>query len=429
MQPTYLVPSSPDLGLLHHYREVRALSETLCAPLSPEDMILSATPETSPPKWHLAHTTWFFENFILKAHEKNYSPHHSRFDFLFNSYYESVGSFLPKKERALISRPNVSEVFDYRHSVDERLHAVLKSASSDDRMKILPILEIGIHHEQQHQELLLMDIKRNFFASPIFPVYQANLPAIHSDSESISPEWQAVTGGLIEIGNNGETFHYDNETSRHQVWIEPFYLSSHLVNNREFLEFVESGAYQNPKYWLSDAWEWIKNNQIRHPLYWLSLESGWREMTLGGLLPLSLETPVSHVSYYEAQAYANWKGCRLPTEFEWEHAGSLSSVHSNFLETKNFHPESRIKKHELDSFPDMHGDLWEWTQSAYLPYPRYQPYRDHLAEYNSKFMCNQFVLRGGSCVTPESHYRKTYRNFYAPAMRWQFSGIRLAKNQ
>ena len=406
------------------FSEKRNLTEKLVAPLSEEDCMLSATNDTSPPKWHLAHTTWFFEHFILREFDQAYSVFDESFEYLFNSYYRTLGDFLPKADRKLLSRPALKEVFLYRRYVDQKIMHLLESAHVSVYEKISKLVELGINHEQQHQELLLMDIKQNFFAHPSHPAYlpdsaAAKLAQIYKKI----PEGNSFAkfhGGLIDIGNDSETFHYDNEGGCHRVWIEPFELSTHLVTNQEYLEFIEAGNYEDPRHWLSDGWDWLQKEAIQFPLYWLKNELGYSIMTLHGLAPLYLSEPVSHISYYEAQAFAKWKGARLPTEFEWEYAASFSDIEGNFLEDEYFHPVS---------MPGMHGNLWEWTGSAHLPYPGYRELDDALFEYNSKFMCNQFVLRGGSAITPHDHYRPTYRNFFYPHMRWQFCGFRLAKDQ
>jgi ergothioneine biosynthesis protein EgtB len=408
------------------FLDERIVMEKLCARLSHEDCMVSSTAETSPPKWHLAHTTWFYEHFVLCPYAKNYEVHDSRFEYLFNSYYQTIGKFLPKSKRSFISRPSVEEVLAYRARVTAQLASLMNEAPEALFTILRPLIELGIHHEQQHQELLLMDIKQNFFLHPMKPTYlPANPHQSTSNEKAPVQKWFAFDGGLTHLGTNSQDFHYDNESGQHRVFLEPFRLSSHRVTNGEYLEFIKTGAYSDPIYWLSDGWDWIQNDQIKHPHYWIADGESFAEMTLSGVKPLELTEPVSHVSYYEAQAFATFKNSRLPTEAEWEHAASTHAIGGNFLEDSSLHPHLTFSR---DASTDLHGGLWEWTQSAYLPYPGYKAFDQGLSEYNSKFMCNQFVLRGGSCVTPRSHYRSTYRNFYYPQMRWQFSGFRLAKD-
>jgi ergothioneine biosynthesis protein EgtB len=405
----------------------RQQTEMICEPLGKEDFLLSVTEDTSPPKWHLAHTSWFFENFILQKFKPGYEPHQQEFNFLFNSYYKKMGSYLPKHKRQVISRPSVDEVMRYRHHVTREVAAFLESVDYQRYQALRPILEIGIHHEQQHQELLLMDIKRNFFENPLRPKYQNSITESH-ECDFLETSWQEIPEDLYKIGLPKDTqeFAYDHEKDAHFVWLDRFLLASHLVTNDEYMAFIDEGGYDNPSLWLSDGWEMKERMNWEHPLYWVKDGQRWWTMTLYGMMPLDLAAPVVHVSYYEAQAYAQWKGCRLPTEFEWEAAAHSETVAAGFLEEGNYQPLAT--NDDQERFSQMHGTVWEWTQSAFLPYPRYQAFQQGLAEYNQKFMCNQFVLRGGSCITPRSHYRITYRNFYYPHMRWQYAGIRLAKD-
>ena len=407
------------------FLKVRQWTEDLCRPLKTEDYMVSVSEDTSPPKWHLAHTTWFFEHFILSKYFSGYRAFNEDFDFLFNSYYKRIGSYLPKSKRHFLARPSIDEVIKYRHHVTRSLVEFLKS-SHEEEEKILDVLEIGINHEQQHQELLLMDIKRNFFENPLRPAYHSlSEPAYSTGTERV---WHNIPSGLITFGvsKNSRQFAYDNEKDAHQRWIESCLVSSHLVTNDEYLEFMEEGGYENPLLWLADGWEIKEKEGWTHPLYWEKHGQEWWTMTLSGMAPLDLGAPVGHVSYFEAAAFAKWKGCRLPTEFEWEVSARLESVQGHFLESGDFQPSAPQEDH--DFFSQIHGSVWEWTQSPYQAYPRYESLAHGLSEYNEKFMCNQFVLRGGSCVTPESHYRTTYRNFYYPHMRWQYAGIRLAKD-
>jgi ergothioneine biosynthesis protein EgtB len=403
---------------LAQFLEIRAMTLRIAGPLATEDLVISATEDTSPPKWHLAHTTWFFERMILRRFVPGYQEFDPNFDFLFNSYYETVGAFLPKKSRSHLSRPSSDSILAYRRAVDQAIENFVHEGISFE--EALPILQLGLHHEQQHQELLLMDIKRNFFANPIFPVYR---PTKAEEQKQLSPGFVKFQGGLQEIGFRGDGFAYDNELGRHKVWLEPFSLGNGLVTNGEFLEFIEEGGYENPRLWLSDGWAAKKAECWQAPLYWKKVKGQWKEYSLAGLATLDPARPVSHISYFEALAYAHFRSARLPTEFEWEHAASQSDVTGPFLDEGCLIPQNS------GSLGGVHGSLWQWTQSAYLPYPRYQPFAQELAEYNGKFMCNQMVLRGGSFGTPLSHYRPTYRNFYYPHMRWQFCGLRLARDE
>lgn len=412
--------------LLNRFLVVRKRTELLCEPLSYEDYVISATEDTSPPKWHLAHTSWFFENFILQRYKRGYESFKPEFHFLFNSYYRRLGSFLPKSKRGILSRPSVEEVLQYRKIVTDTVYAFVSMAREEEYQKIKRILHLGINHEEQHQELLLMDIKRNFYENPLRPQYM-NHQTTTSYMNS-HHQWHNLPSGLITVGvsKNSEGFAYDNEKDAHSHWIESCMISSHLVNNDEYAAFIDEGGYDNPMLWLSDGWDLKEKEGWEHPLYWERHDQEWWTMSLAGMVPLDLSAPVIHVSYYEAQAFAHWKGCRLPTEFEWELAASNEPLSGLFLEEGELEPLSPIDDHE--TYSQIHGTLWEWTQSAYLPYPRYEKYQHGLSEYNEKFMCNQFVLRGGSCLTPRDHYRITYRNFYYPHMRWQYAGFRLAKD-
>ncbi len=414
-------------SILERFLIGRETTEKLCSALIQEDFMLSVTEDTSPAKWHLAHTTWFLENFILMRFKPGHKPFHEGFHFLFNSYYNSAGPFLPKSKRNAISRPSTEEIFRYRQEITFEVMDSLASLGPVALKEALVVLEMGIHHEQQHQELLLMDIKRNFFENPYRPAYQ-NISLEISPVES-HQEWIHVPGGLCDIGVSLSKvdFAYDNEKDSHSRWIDGFMLSSHLVNNGEYLEFIEARGYENSLLWLSDGWEKIKTEQWSHPLYWKKKGKEWWTYTLSGLIPLDPSTPVSHISFYEASAFAKWKGTRLPTEFEWEISARMeNSIDGHFMDENNFSPKVSSEEHE--KFSQIHGSLWEWTSSSYEAYPRYQSLGQGLSEYNEKFMCNQFVLRGGSCVTPKSHYRFTYRNFYYPHNRWQFCGLRLAKD-
>lgn len=413
-------------AVLGRFHAIRKTTEELCKPLVHEDYVISATPDTSPPKWHLAHTTWFFENFVLKRLNRSYEPYRDDFNFIFNSYYKRLGSFLEKDKRNVLSRPTVNEVMEYREAITRLVMNKIHDLDEKQFDEILPTLEIGINHEQQHQELLLMDIKRNFYENPLRPKYDPDHS--HGPYEYTDVVWHNIPSGLSKIGvdKNSPEFAFDNEKDQHDQWIESLMISSHLVTNDEYAAFIDEGGYDNPLLWLSDGWNLKEKEGWTAPLYWEKDGNQWWVFTLGGMMPLDPAAPVVHVSFYEAMAYAKWKGARLPTEFEWETAARMEKSESSFLEGGYHEPEPSLDDHHM--FSQIHGSVWEWTQSAYLPYPRYEKFHHGLSEYNEKFMCNQFVLRGGSCVTPRSHYRLTYRNFYYPHMRWQYAGIRLAKD-
>ena len=413
-------------AILERFQAVRTTTEELCKPLVHEDYVLSVTQDTSPPKWHLAHTTWFFENFILKKLNRSYEPYRVEFNFIFNSYYKVLGNYLPKDKRNVLSRPTVNEVLEYRHAITKQVMGKLGSLSEEKFMEILPNLELGIQHEQQHQELLLMDIKRNFYENPLRPKY--NPDHSHGPYETSDVVWHNIPSGLSKIGVDKKSpeFAFDNEKDCHHQWIESCMISSHLVTNEEYAAFIDEGGYDNPLLWLSDGWEVRQKENWTAPLYWEKDGRNWWVFTLGGMMPIDPEAPVVHVSFYEAMAFARWKGARLPTEYEWETAARMEHSEDSFLEAGYYEPEPSLNDHAM--FSQIHGAVWEWTQSAYLPYPRFERFQSGLGEYNGKFMANQFVLRGGSCVTPRSHYRTTYRNFYYPHMRWQYAGIRLAKD-
>ncbi|NRA45392.1 MAG: ergothioneine biosynthesis protein EgtB [Oligoflexales bacterium] len=411
------------------YHTVRQVSLQLCEPLQHEDYNLQCMEDASPPKWHLAHTTWFFEQFILLPYKKDYKVFSESFHFLFNSYYETAGSLYPRPKRGLIARPSLDAVLRYRTYVDDHMKELLQVGNHPNAQKIGAITEIGLHHEQQHQELLLTDTKYNFFCQYEKPEYQS-ASKDKKNSQSPKPVWIEVEEGVHQVGHDAKSgFAYDNESAPHKVYINPVSLSSHLSTNGDFAEFIDAGGYQRVELWLSEGWSFIKQNNIEHPLYWQKIGEDWYEFTLSGLCLLDLNAPVCHLSYFEADAFANWKNCRLPTEFEWEVASKELSITGNFLETHNLHPQpAPAQPTASGSFAQIFGDVWEWTQSSYAPYPNFKSLLGSLGEYNGKFMCNQYTLRGGSCVTPESHIRKTYRNFFSPHSRWQFTGIRLAKD-
>jgi len=406
------------------FLKVRQESETLCGPLSPEDYVIQTAPEASPAKWHLAHVSWFFETFLLKEYLPGYPEFHPMFSYLFNSYYEQVGQFHPRPERGFLSRPGVAEVLRYRAHVNEHMLTLLHSVSEETWPSMQQRLEIGLNHEQQHQELLLTDIKLNLGANPLRPAYRSDLPQARQTSAP-SLRWLEFAGGTHEIGHTGETFAYDNEMPRHQTCLPSFLLASRPVTNGEYCEFIYAGGYDNPQYWLSDGWATVKRLRWFAPLYWESIGGEWWHYTLGGMRKLNLDEPVCHVSYYEAEAYAAWASKRLPTEVEWEVAAGGLPVTGNLRDSGNLHPAVAIAGEGL---VQIFGDVWEHTASPYRPYPGFRTTEGALGEYNGKFMCNQMVLRGGSCVTSADHIRASYRNFFYPHERWQFQGIRLAED-
>lgn len=416
-----IYPSLHESTLLTAFQSIRALTMRLCQPLQTEDYLLQAMPDVSPPKWHLAHTTWFFEHFLLLPHLPGYVPYHPAYGHLFNSYYETTGTFHPRAERGNLSRPTVTEVLAYRDHVDAHVARWLETAA-DQIAAYGFLVELGLHHEQQHQELLLMDTLYNFSCNPLRPAYQ---PAPSQESTAALPlDWHRIPEGIYEIGDNGDGFAFDNETPRHRIYQAAFAIGSRLVTNSEYLAFIDAGGYAQPRWWLSDGWRAVKTHQWHAPLYWERQSDGWRTMTLSGMQPLSPAAPVCHLSYYEADAYARWCGCRLPTEAEWEIAAQSHPVKGNFLETGWLMPRAATDA----GLTQLFGDAWEWTQSAYAPYPGFRPLSGSLGEYNGKFMCNQMVLRGGAAISPRSHLRSTYRNFFMPHQRWMISGLRLARN-
>lgn len=408
------------------FLSVRKFTETLCAPLFVEDYVVQAMPDVSPPKWHLAHTTWFFETFLLRPYLRGYEEFHPAFAELFNSYYNTIGPQFSRPHRGTLSRPGVAEIYRYRKHVD---HHLLELLSERDRAnpELLPRLELGCQHEQQHQELLLMDIKYNFWANPLRPAYRAGAkPSFELREATESPlGWLTLKDGVHEIGHAGNEFAFDNEGPRHRVYSEASQVSQRRVTNREYAEFVGDGGYRRPELWLSDGWDAVKRGGWKAPLYWEIEGDSHRQMTLEGMLPLEPDEPVVHVSFYEADAYARWRGARLPTEAEWEIAslGVSDITERGFVEDGRLHPAA-ARTNGLD----FHGGAWEWTSSAYHPYPGFRPLADALGEYNGKFMNNQRVLRGGSCFTSLSHYRPTYRNFFPPEARWALSGFRIARS-
>ena len=404
--------------LLRRYAACRVQTEALASPLSPEDQMVQSCPEASPAKWHQAHTTWFFETFILSAHLPGYQPFDQHFRDLFNSYYNAVGQQPEKSLRSTFSRPALDEVTHYRQHVDEHMQKLLASERSTD---VLGLTELGINHEQQHQELLVTDIKHAFWSNPLRPPYQ---PDASSQVSVAAPQKaEAYSGGLIEVGAEGTGFHFDNEAPRHKVFVQPFRFASRLATCGEYRAFMEDRGYQRPELWLSDGWKALQAHGWTAPLFWEKRDKEWVQFTCAGTRKVEEHEPVCHVSYYEADAFARWAGARLPTEFEWELVACQAALEGNLLEQGRFHP---TPAQENGAPSQLFGDVWEWTASAYLPYPGFKPAAGALGEYNGKFMSGQMVLRGGSCVTPQSHIRASYRNFFPPETRWQFSGIRLA---
>ena len=418
--------TAPREETARRYDEVRQRSLTICAPLTVEDYGVQPIVEASPPKWHLAHTTWFFETFLLKACVPDYRPFHADFEYLFNSYYDGIGRQFPRPDRGRLSRPVVSEVLDYRDHVD----AAMRDLLGHDDAGVAARITLGLHHEEQHQELLITDIKASLGLNPLKPAYAPPPRGTGGDDGAASHGTLAFTeyaGGIARIGAPvGDGFAFDNERPRHRVWIDDFALGNRLVTNGEFAEFIADGGYGEPTLWLSDGWRWRRQGEIAAPMYWRSGDGGWLEYRLDGERPLVPSAPVTHVSHYEADAYARWAGARLPTEAEWEFAAASRAVDGNFADGERVpHPQPVGG----GAMGQLFGDCWEWTSSAHVPYPGFEPLRGVLGEYNGKFMSGQMVLRGGSCATPPGHARASYRNFFYPPDRWQFTGVRLASNR
>ena len=413
------------ISLTERFRRVRRQSEALCEPLAIEDYGLQAMADTSPPKWHLAHTSWFFETFVLRPFSARYQVFQPQFAVLFNSYYQAVGEQFPRAQRGLLSRPSVAEVYDYRRAIDHATQLLLEQRQHPDFSDIATRVELGLQHEQQHQELMLTDIKFNFFQNPLLPSYQTASP-LASSTAAAPLQFREQLSGVISLGRDPQQagFQFDNEGPQHTQVLRPYALANRLVSNGEYLTFIQDKGYQTPSHWLADAWQCVCEQHWQAPLYWLERDNAWFEYTLHGLEPLQLDRPVCHVSFYEADAYARWAGERLPTEAEWEAAASLVPQSGNFVDARLLQPQPNNDPGELSQ---MFGDAWEWTRSSYAPYPGYDPGTGALGEYNGKFMCNQMVLRGGSCATAADHIRPSYRNFFYPADRWQFSSIRLAR--
>jgi ergothioneine biosynthesis protein EgtB len=412
--------------LAESYERTRQLSETLCATLEPEDCCIQSMPDASPTRWHLAHTTWFFETFVLSI-QPDYQPREGSYRYLFNSYYNAVGEQFPRSKRGLLSRPTFGQILSYRREVDEYVLALCQRGAglpSD----LARNLELGLHHEQQHQELILTDIKHAFWCNPLLPTYRVGTFVYTDTGEDIG--WTSQRGGIHSIGFEGDEFAFDNEKPRHRVLLEDYELRNRLVSCGEYLRFMNDGGYRRPDLWLSEGWQHVSDEGWQAPLYWIERDGAWHEFTLAGLTPVDARRPVCHVSYFEADAYARWAGARLPTEAEWEVASRGVPVEGTFADTlmadgAPIHPTA---KRDGSRPAQMFGSLWQWTSSAYSAYPGFAPADGALGEYNGKFMCNQYVLRGGSCATPSGHIRPTYRNFFPATARWQFSGIRLARS-
>ncbi len=419
-------------GLTSVFKSIRRRSEALCAPLSVEDYVVQSMPDVSPSKWHLAHTTWFFETFVLQGADGDGRVHHPMYGHLFNSYYNTVGKMHPRPLRGLLSRPSVREVYAYRAEIDQRIGELLLSTDAEAFKRIERLIEIGLHHEQQHQELILTDIKHVLSCNPLRPAYRATNRG--NRNATAKSAWVEFAEAIAWIGTSGEEFTYDNERPRHKIFHNAFQIATREVTAGEYIEFIEDGGYRRPELWLSDGWNTIGGLGWNAPMYWSKRNGCWFMFTLSGEAEVNNADPVCHISHYEADAYARWAGARLPTEAEWEIAAhdhdveNSGTIEGNFVEDGLFHPCAPLEPLPTNALSQMYGGVWEWTGSPYTPYPGYAAPEGALGEYNGKFMSNQMVLRGGSCVTPRSHIRRTYRNFFPPDARWQFSGLRLARD-
>ena len=417
-------------ALTERFQVVRDFTSLLASGLAPEDCVVQSMPDVSPAKWHMAHTTWFFETFIVKKWISGYRSTVPEYAYLFNSYYNAAGDMHRRDLRGLISRPTVEETHRYRESIDDYVCQLLADASTGLLDELAPLIELGIHHEQQHQELFVTDIKHVFAQNPLYPVFRRS---DQSAGDVKAMKFVEFDKAMVLIGHSGPSFSYDNEGPQHQALVGPFSLASRPVTNGEFRAFIEAGGYSRPEHWLSLGWTTVSEQRWNAPLYWTKRDGTWWHYTLTGFREVNDSEPVAHLSYFEADAYANWTGARLPTEFEWEHASAQCAMEGNFVDSGAFHPRpsgtaSANEKVEKSDLQQMFGDVWEWTRSSYSPYPGYRAAPGALGEYNGKFMCNQYVLRGGSCATSRTHIRRTYRNFFQPEKRWQFTGLRLAKD-
>lgn len=410
------------------YPRIRSATEALCEPLCTEDFVVQSMPDASPTKWHLAHTSWFFETFVLAAAAPSWPSYDPRFAVLFNSYYNKAGERHPRPARGLLSRPTVEEVFAYRAHVDRGMERLLSGDLAELTPALAFLIELGLNHEEQHQELLLTDIKHVLAQNPLQPVYRARPASAEAESLARPPseDWSTFDGGLVEIGTDSPAFAFDNERPQHRRWVGPFELARAPVTCGDYLAFIEAGGYEDPEHWLSDGWDARLAQGWEAPLYWRRTDFGWEQFSLAGTRPLDRLEPVCHVSYYEAEAFARWKGARLPLEEEWEHAATPEVREGNLLESGRLHPAPRRRVGQR--LEQAFGDVWEWTASSYAPYPGFTPFQGLAGEYNGKWMSNRLVLRGGSCLTPQRHLRPTYRNFFGPEARWQFTGIRLARS-
>lgn len=407
--------------LRNKFNKIRQQSIAITKPLETEDFVAQPVSNVSPPKWHLAHTSWFFEEFILKPYKENYQVFHPTYAYLFNSYYQGAGDMWQREKRGWITRPTVDDIMQYRNYVDQQFDVFLQEYHGES-VELQKLIELGFNHEQQHQELLIYDIKFILGHNPIYPVYKASDE--EKQEQTLEAEWLDVDCGKVDIGYDGDYFCFDNEKKRHHVFLSPYSIMSRLVTNEEFLDFIKDDGYKRFELWLDDGWSWVQENKIGSPLYWRHFDETWYEYHLDGLKPLNMQAPVMHVSYYEAEAFARWKGLRLPTEAEWEVAANVHAPEipdqANLANRENF-KTLPAQTHQF------FGDVWEWTGSAYLPYPGFKIPEGTVGEYNGKFMINQMVLRGGSSATPRDHIRSTYRNFFYPGQRWMYSGFRLAK--
>ncbi|HEY2898075.1 MAG TPA: ergothioneine biosynthesis protein EgtB [Gemmatimonadaceae bacterium] len=417
--------TSDSLTLAQRFEAVRTQTERLCAPLDTEDFVVSSMADVSPTKWHLAHTSWFFETFVLGPHSPEYVSPNPRYAFLFNSYYVQAGERHCRAKRGLVTRPTVREVFEYRAHVNEAMRDLLQRVGDDPRHPAHALIELGLHHEQQHQELLVTDIKHVFWMNPLRPVYRERPQEPSRAATEL--KWRTFAGGVHRIGHEGDGFSFDNEGPAHREFLEDFTLATRLVTNGEYLEFMNEGGYERSELWLSPGLAIVQDRDWNAPFYWERDGDGWTEFTLAGTRPIALNEPVCHVSYYEADAFARWAKRRLPTEAEWEVAARGARIEGTFVESERFHPApAKATESGENELSQLYGDVWQWTQSAYVGYPGFKPDTGAIGEYNGKWMADQWVLRGASCATPVSHARLTYRNFFPSDARWQFMGIRLA---